>query len=257
MDIATIIQSKYLIAALSGIGGIFATIFIQNWLNRRALFTYNVFHNQVGLSADDAIYGSVKVTWNNNPIARLYLSTIELSNESSKDFESVVVRVFTNNTNLLTQSSQIIGTTRILEFSEGYQERISVPTGEEPTEDQFHLYCRQREYLIPTMNRGQKVKIEFLNAADTDERPCILLEILQKGIICKFKVAQQLFMGVPQQTAALVGSIVGLFTILIMLYYMNNIWLSGVAVYFIGLIVLVPGAYTIKIYRKVKKWLAG
>ena len=257
MDIDTLFNNKYFIAFISAIAGIIATIFTQFWLNKRALFTYNVFHNQVGQSADDIIYGSVKVIWNNNPITRLYLSTVELINESSKDFDSVAVRIFTNNTRLLTQRTEICGTTRIIEYSEGYKDEISVPQGSQPTNDQIDLFKRRRDYIIPIMNRGQKARFELLNAADTEEQPEIWLEILQKGIVCKFRVAHQLFMGVPQPTAALVGSIVGLIVILLMLIHIDNVWVAGILAYLIGLLVLVPGALTIKTYRKLRELLAG
>src|SRR3989304_8436943 len=129
MDIETLLNSKLFIAIASAVGGIFISVITQNWLNKRALFTYYVFNNQIGLSTDDKIYGSVKVTWNDNPVARLYLSTVELINESAKDFESVVVRVFTNNTHLLTQRAELSDTTRIIDFTEEYKQEISVPEG--------------------------------------------------------------------------------------------------------------------------------
>lgn len=257
MDINILIESKIFVALASALGGVAVSVITQSWLNRRSLFTYFVFHNQIGLSTDDQIYGSVKVTWNDNPIARLYLSTIELVNDSTKDYESISVRVFTNNTLLLTQRTELVDTTRNLDFTEEYENEIFVPDGEAPTDHQYELYRRRRDYLVPTMNRGQKVRFEFLNAAKTEEEPAIWLEILEKGVKCKIRVAHQLFMGVPQPTAALVGSVVGLVAILMIVLYTKNIWLAGFLSYFIGLVVLVPGAYTIKLFRKIRGWYAG
>jgi len=257
MDIESLLNSKLFIAIASACGGVIVSIVAQTWLNKRALFTYNVFHNQIGLSADDAIYGSVKVTWNETPVSRLYLSTVELVNESSKDFDSVVIRVYTSNTMLLTQRTEICGTTRIIEFTENYNNEIAVANGNQPTDEQFELYRRRRDYIVPTMNRGQKIRFELLNAAHTEEQPEIWLEILQKGINCKFRIAQQQFMGVSQPMAALVGTAVGLIAIVIMIFYVNNIWITGIISYFIGVFVLVPGAYTIKVYRKIRGWFTG
>ena len=78
MNIEILLNSKFFIAIVSACGGIAVSVITQNWFNRRSLFTYYVFHNQIGLSAEDKIYGSVKVTWNDTTIARLYLSTVEL-----------------------------------------------------------------------------------------------------------------------------------------------------------------------------------
>ena len=219
MDIETLLNNKAFIALASAFGGFAVSSIRQAWINKRALFTYYVFHNQIGLTADDEIYGSVKVTWNDNPIARLYLSTVELINESTKDFEQVTVRVFTNNSELLTERAELSNTTRNLDFTDEYKREIFVPEGQQPTNSQFDLYRRRRDYIIPTMNRGQKVRFELLNAAKTEEHPSIWVEILQKGIYCKFRVAHQLFMGIPQPTAVLVGSAVSFVAIIIILLY--------------------------------------
>ncbi|MFK5949690.1 MAG: hypothetical protein QM500_13085 [Methylococcales bacterium] len=257
MNIDMLLGSKLFIAIASAFCGVIAATLIQIWLNKRALFTYYVFHNQVGLSSDDAIYGSVKVTWNDNPISRLYLSTIELINESTKDFESVAVRIYTNNTLLLTQRTELSDTTRIIEFTDEYKQEILVPEGNKPTDPQFELFRCRRDYIIPIMNRGQKIRFELLNAAKTEEQPKIWLEILQKGINCKFRISQQLFMGVPQPTAALVGSIIGFIGICAILYYVSNFWLAGILSYIIGLLVLFPGAIIVKTYRIIRNWFTG
>lgn len=93
MDTSNLIDSKIFVAIASALGGIIVTVITQYLLNKRALFTYRVFHNLVGLSAENAIYGCVKVTWNDNPVSHLYVSTVELTNQSMKDFHSVFMRV--------------------------------------------------------------------------------------------------------------------------------------------------------------------
>jgi len=257
MDITTLIDSKIFIGIVSALAGIVAAVITQNWLSKRALFTYYVFHNRIGLSAEDAIYGSVKVTWNDNLVSHLYLSTVELINQSAKDFENVVVRVFTNNTLLLAHRAEIISTTRIIEFTDEYKKELVVPEGEQPTNTQLDLYHHRRDYLIPIMNRGQKVSFQYLNAADSEEQPTIWLDVLHKGVKCKFRVAQNQFLGVPQPTAALVGTLVGLIAVGFVVIYIESLPIVALLSFFLGLVVLVPGAYTVKVFRKIRDWLAG
>src|SRR5258705_11001118 len=97
----------------SGAGGVLLTLLTQYILNKRGLFTYSVRHDRLGVSADDAVFGSVQVTWNGNQVGHLYSSTIELLNRSMKDYENVVVRAFTSDTILLTERTDIVGTTQI------------------------------------------------------------------------------------------------------------------------------------------------
>src|SRR5438270_9168810 len=96
-----LIQHPWLLAGASGVGGALLSFLSQKFLAKRGLFTYSVFHSRIGVSADDAVFGSVKVTWNGNAVANLYSSTVDLRNESLKDFDNVVVRVFSNDTFLL------------------------------------------------------------------------------------------------------------------------------------------------------------
>ena len=41
----------------------------------------------------------------------------------------------------------------------------------QPTQEQTTLYYSQREYLLPTMNRGQVVRLAYLNAARSEHQP--------------------------------------------------------------------------------------
>ena len=163
---------------------------MQMIVNRRGLFTYLVWHNKVGTSTDDAVFGTVRVTWNHNLIHNLYLSVIELKNESQKDYENVVVKIFTNDTDLLSERSEIVGTTRFLDWTEEYSNRLAVATGAEPTQDQVTLYSMRREYLLPTMNRGQVVRVAYLNAAHTEHEPTLGMDIVHKGVQTKLRVPQ-------------------------------------------------------------------
>ena len=255
--IEAILNNKLVLVIVAALLGVVGTIIAQGWLNRRALFTYSVFHSQIGLSAEDAIYGSVKITWNNNPVANLYLSTIELINQSIKDFEFITVRVFTYNTLLLVEKTEVLGTTRVLEYTDDYKRQIAVVAGGQPTESQFHLYGHQREYIVPTMNRGQTVRFEFLNAPGSNEQPNIWLDILEKGVKLKFTPPQGQFAGVSQPTAALVGTLIGFILVALMLLYVSNPLTAATLSYLIGLLVLLPGAFAIKGYQKIRSWFVG
>jgi hypothetical protein len=257
MDTSTLIDSKVFIAIASALGGIIVAVITQYLLNKRGLFTYYVFHSRVGLSTEDAIYGSVKVTWNENPVSHLYLSTVEITNQSMKDFDSVIVRVFTNNTMLLSQRTEIVGTTRLIDFTEEYKKEIAVTEGSQPTDAQFGLFRRQRDYLVPTMNRGQILRFQFLNAAHSEEQPAIWVDVLHKGVKCKFRIAKNQILGVPQPEAALAGTLVGLVAVGFVIVYAESLPFAALLSFLIGWLVLVPGAYTVKALRKIRDWLAG
>lgn len=88
------------------------------------------------MSTEDAIFGTVTVSWNKNQVSNLYLSTIELRNESMNDYENVVVRAYTDDTCLLTEQTQVIDTPNILQWSEDYKKQIHVEEGASPSVNQ-------------------------------------------------------------------------------------------------------------------------
>ena len=191
MNLETTLNNRFILILLSAISGVVITLITQKILGKRSLLTYFVQHNRVGVSTDDSIFGIVRVTWNDNVVPNLYSSTLELRNESLKDYGNIVVRVFTNNTILLTERTEILGTTHSLKRSADFSQQLNVQPGAQPTAAQRNLYGRQREYLIPTLNRGQAVRLTFLNAASSDQPPAIWLDILHKGIKVKFRVAHE------------------------------------------------------------------
>ena len=253
----TFLQDRLNVALISLFFGAILTLLTQRILNKRGLFTFYVYHYRVGVSADDAIFGSVRATWNNLAVDYLYSSSVELRNESLKDYENVKVKVYTNDTVLLTERTEIVGTSRIVEWTTSFAERVSVPPGGEPTEDQFGLYAREREYLIPAMNRGQKVRFTYLNTTSEPEQPTIWLDILHKGVKTKFRVAQTEFLGVPQSSAGWVGSVLGIAIVALVVATVETFWLVAALSFLLGLIALLPGAASIKLWRRFRDLVGG
>ena len=256
MDLVQL-DSRLVIALVSTGLGAFLMFLIQMIVNKRGLFTYVVRHNKVGMSTDDAVFGTVRVTWNDNLIRHLYLSTIELKNESLKDYENVVVKVFTSDTHLLTERSELVGTTRILQFTEEFSNKLAVEAGAQPAQEQSALYYRQREYLLPTMNRGQVVRIDYLNSALTEEQPSLWIDIVHKGVQLQLRVPHNVFMGVSQPHAALVGSALGLLVIIAVVFLVDAVWVASVICMMYGLAVLVPGAACIKSWHWLRDLLGS
>lgn len=251
------LANKIVVAIISlGLGSVF-TLFIQRFLSKRGIFTYNVRHNRVGVSADDPIFGSVQVTWNNSPVANLYSSTIELRNDSLNDYENVVVRVFTHDCILLTERTDLLGTARILEWTENFKRTIDVPDGEQPTGEQQDFYNRKREYLIPVFNRGQVARLTFLNVATTENQPSLWLDILHKGVKVKFRVPPEKFIGVSRPLAVLVGTMLGCLIFGIIIAVVDTVWVAALIFFVYGLFVLVPGALMIRLWRWLRDVFGG
>ena len=145
----TFLQNRLIVAVFAGVVGVILTLLIQRILNKRGLFTYFVWHNSVGVSTDDAVFGTVRAFWNDHQVDNLWFSSIELRNASLNDYENVIVKVFTNSTALLNERTEIVGTSRVLEWTAAFANRVTLLPGSEPTAEQRSLYAREREYLVP------------------------------------------------------------------------------------------------------------
>lgn len=257
MSLFEILQNQYLSIIFGGLAGVGTAWFTQRVLNKRGIFSYFVNHQKLGMTADDTVFGSVAVTWNGNPIQHLYLSTIELKNESLNDYEGVLIKAYSNDTTLLSERTQLLDTPNMVFWSNEYQKKLEVASGAQPTAYQQNLHASEREYFIPVFNRGQRVQITYLNSGKTDVMPHIWLDVPIKGVKLKFRPPQNQAFGVPQPRAALVGGLIGLLVILPLMILINITWLSAFLSLIYGVSVLVPGAYTIKAVRKIRETIGG
>lgn len=252
MDLTLLLTS-----IVSTVIGALLTFMIQKIVNRRGLFTYFVQHNKVGTSAEDTVFGTVRVTWNNSPVGHLYLSVMELKNDSLQDYEDVVVKVFSNDTYLLTEQSEIIGTTYAPQWTEDFSKALAVGLNDQPTDVQIAQYRRQREYLIPTMNRGQIIRFAYLNAALSEVQPALWIDIIHKGVKVKYREPPNTFMGVPQPHAAAVGAAFGVLVLSAVVSYVDIVWLASVICLVYGFTVVLPGVALIKAYHWLRDVIAG
>lgn len=257
MNFLLLIQNEYFIAIIGAIGGGIITYLTQVILNRRGTFTYFVNHQRVGLSVNDAIHGSVAVSWNGTPISNLYLSTIDLINKSINDYEDVIISAYTDNTMLLSEQTQILETPNIIEWTDKYKQRLHSDIGSSLTDLQWSIYYGQREYLVPIMNRGQSVRLIYLSSANENTAPNIWLAITKKGVKLKYSVPQNQILGVPQPQAAFLGVFIGLAVVVFLVLLTSNIWIVAFIALTFGFVAQLPGAYIIKLFRKLKEVVSG
>jgi hypothetical protein len=261
VNIFQIIKDQYVFSIISiiagGIGGIIVSLVTQKILSKRGLFSYFVNHLRVGITTEDKIFGSVAVTWNNNPMPNLFLSTIELTNESLNDYEKIIIHTHSNTTKILSEYTQLLGTPNILEWSKSYKNRVFVEPGETPTKNQKDIYFSQREYIIPVFNRGQKIRITFLNSAKGPKVPTIWVSVLEKGVKLKYKLPKRSIFGVPQPNAAIAGLFMGIVVIIFLGLFIKSNWIAIIIALIYGLIAQLPGAYIIKFLRKIREAIGG
>ena len=241
-----LLSNKYLLILVSGVAGALLSWVTQHVLNKRGKFSYCVTHSKVGASTADPIFGNVSVSWNGNPIANLFFSTLELTNESLDDYEYVRITISTSDTWLLSESTNIAGTPYTLKWSDDYQRELQVEPGGTATQQQHNTYMSRREYVIPVFNRGQVVTMNYLNAAHTEAMPHLLMSANVKGAVLKYRMPSQQILGVPIQHAALAGTISGLAAMVPLVFLVGNPWVIASLALIYGLGAQFPGALLVK-----------
>ena len=103
------------------------------------------------------------------------------------------------------------------------------------------------------MNRGQTVKLTYLNSAVSNIIPSIGLAVSQKGVKLKFRLPQKTILDIPQPRAALIGIIIGLIIAWGLISTNVQLWAGVILALIYGLIAQLPGAYIIKIWRKFRE----
>lgn len=257
MNIVEFIQGQYLAVIAGGLGGVFTAWLSHRVLNRRGTFSYFVTHSRVGLTTDDAIFGKVSAQWNGNEIPNLYISTIELKNESLNDYENVLITAYSSDTNLLSEQTQILDSPNILQWSDPFRSKLHVEPGSKPTPEQQAIYNGQREYVVPVLNRGQSIRLTFLNSAKQAAQPTIWLSASLKGVRVKFRVPQPLVFGVPRPQAALAGVMSGIVVTGFVAFSSSSTFVAGMFGLVFGLAAQLPGAYLVRFWRKIINAIGG
>lgn len=247
--------SVALSSLVSLILGSLLTITIQLIRNKRGLLAYSVQHERIGISARDNSLGSVVVTWNDTAVPRLYVSTVELKNASLKDFENVLIRVFTNDAALLTETTHIVGTTHAIPWTAEFAQFLRVEPGDQPTPEQNERYSKRRDYLVSTMNRGQVLRLIFLTVPVADQNPNLWLDVMHKGAKLKFRVRQEELWGIPQPAAGLAGAALSAVVYGLAVWQMDSVWAAAGLCLLFALVAPIPGALLLKVFRWTRNWI--
>lgn len=257
MTIVEFLKNEYVAIIAGGLAGVLMAWLTQRILNKRGVFSYRVTHTPVGVATDDVIFGKVEVLWNGSPVPNLFLSTIEMKNESFNDYENFVIRAYTSDTRLMNEKTEVIDSPNILEWTEKYKSHLHVEAGAAATEKQWEIYNGTRDYVVPVLNRGQSVRITYLNSAKGSASPNIWLYVAQKGVKLKYQVPQVEVHGVPQGQAALAGLILGVAVLVALTYFIKEPWIIAAAAMAYGLFAQLPGAYIIKLTRLAREAIGG
>jgi len=230
---------------------------------KTGVFRYFVSSTKLATSADDAIFGSVRTTWQGHEVRNLYLVTIEVENSTSRDYENLQFKVFSGaETVLLNQRTEIVDTPYIIRFSGEFESRLHVDDGQVATPEQTEEYSHNREYMLPTLNRGQTMRFSYLcTNPNDDNEPNVHISTITKGVRLKWQRTPHLIVrpifGVPVPVALTRALVLAVVTLFASGMWVSNIWLASAICMFVGLAGQLLGALAYRAERFVRQMIVG
>lgn len=246
-DLSQLIDSKAVLATISVVGGALIGNLIAVLRSRVKTLEYTVSHDRMAFSADDTIFGSIRVTWQNHDVTNLFSTRLTLENQTGKDFTNLKVKVYTGDTLLLNERTEVPDTSYVLNYTDQFKQQLAVPAGTTPTEQQQNIYNHSREYLIPVLNRGQRAVMTYLTTVPGGMKsPAAWLDMLHEGAKVQFRDVVPQIHGVPVRLAVQIGIVACIVVLVTISLTITESWAAAAICMVFGLFAQSVGAF---IYR--------
>lgn len=212
---------KILIALSSVVSGMFLKHLWDRFKNRIAKLEYEVFHNYLGATESNPYFGTVQILYNDNPVTNLFMSKVVIENTNQKDLGEFELNIGANVDSLIIVShGNKAGSVKPLEFTEKYMQLLA---------DNSPNLLLSRDYLIPCLNRGEKVEISMLITNTKGLRPFVTVSCEVAGVKLKESKYHPKIFGEPQRASSILGCLLVVIAAFPMAKYIENNYL---AVYF-------------------------
>lgn len=221
-------------------------------VNRLSVLRYVVWHQYIGLSAEDPRFGSVKIIYNEVPVKSLYISTAVVTNDSNRDLSQLELNVACD------QSSAIIisyaankSSLDHLNFTDKYSDLLN-----ENKPEMAGYLGNRRDYFVPVLNRTEIIEISMLVTNFNAVQPNITVACSHPGVKIKFqKVPPQKIFGESQQFTAFIGLLVSAALCYSIIQYnfplSQAVWYSFV----LGGAATLIGVLVIKLFKFIRRFL--
>ena len=251
-----VLGERLILVLVAAVAGGLVAQFFAALKGRASRFRYSTRVERVGTSADDPVFGEVRVQWRNNDVRNLYMAFIEIENASGRDYEAVDLTIYTgNDTLLLSERTAMIGSPNVVPWSPNFKASLEVPTGGAVTQAQWDTYNHRREYLVPVFNRGQVLEFHYACTRPNDNLlPQVFVDAPVKGVKLQYRQTARVVMGVPFELALVRGTVSALLISVLAAWLSGSIWIATAVGFLAGYTALAQGALVSQVMRRL--WTA-
>lgn len=243
-DISQLLDSKTLISSVSAIVGAIVGGLVTVLRNRVKTLEYTARHDRLAFAVNDARFGAVQVTWNGHNVVNLFSSRVEVENQTTRDLSDLRFKVYTGNeTLLLSERPEMPGTAHAVGYTPEYAASLAAAPEAQPTEQQIQTFLHSREYLVPVLNRGQRVVFTYLTSVPGENQgPSVWVDLLHQGVRIQYRQIVPHVHGAPARAALLVGLLASAVTLALASLYISEPWAAGLICLTVGLVAQSIGA---------------
>ena len=249
-----VLSGQLVVALVAAVAAVLGTLLVGALRTRSARFRYSTRVERVGFSADDPVFGAVRVQWRNNDVRNLYIAVVEIENESNKDFADVGLTIYTSNdTLLLSEQTRMIGSPNIVLWSPDFRTRLEEPAGGVLTQAQWEIYYHRREYLVPVFNRGQVLEFHYVCTKPGDDLPpYVFVEAPVKGVKLLYRQTTRSVLGIPFELSLVRGTVSALVVSVLATWFFRSSWIATAVVFMAAYTVPIQGALISKATRRLR-----
>lgn len=247
--------SRLALPLATGIGGYLLKHITDRFFSRVRILNYTVGSVFIGSSAEDSLFGSVEIRHNGNKVNSLYLTTLELTNGSSKDFSDLSIVLYADTNSLILFShSEKLGEVSGISFQKSFLDAVN--SGKFP-----ELHFRRRDYHLPVLNRGETLKFQLLITNLKSETPSAWMSCEHPGLKLNIEKINDRFWGEPRKTSALIGMAISLIIASASAYIASNsspktsleLSLLVLVPTMFGIYCIIPGVAVMRAIRVIKR----
>ncbi|MCW7494880.1 hypothetical protein ND861_19595, partial [Leptospira sp. 2 VSF19] len=114
----------------------------------------------------------------------------------------------------------------------------------------------RRDYLIPSLNRDEKIEISCVIIKEFDEPPVISVSTDTKGLKLDYKEEKESILGESILGSLIVGFIISILFSISVYLNIESRWFSLLLVFIFGSTGTIIGAIFLKLFNRIKKILS-
>jgi hypothetical protein len=215
----------------------------------------------VALTGVDSVLGTVAVTHNGAAVENVFLSVVDLENQSQKDLADLELDLsHSDGFTFLGGTGSVTGSARRFEFTARVQADIArllqLAPQDLAADPGFAYLNTHREYRVPVLNRGARATFVHTITGPQGRTPFVTLSCDYPGVRLRMEGARRMIFGVPQTHAMIWGALTSILLTAIVASSTNSVGIASVAGFVFGGFANTIGVPVVKLIRLVTRVLS-